>query len=283
MTEALRNAWHSPGGRRFRRNKSAILGLTLVLLLFSVAVFAPFLAGVAPDQQSWRQRLAPPSTEHWFGTDEFGRSVYARVVYGARISLLTGLIPVAVAAVVGTLIGLAAGFYRDWLDNLLMRLMDILLAFPSLLLALAVVGTLGPGLINAVIALSIVNIPQYARIVRSVVLSAREEDFVQAAQALGASDFRRLFKHIFPTTLGPLTVQATLGIGFAILGMAGLSFLGLGVQPPAPDWGEMLARARRFLPDAVWLAVYPGLAISVTVLGFNLLGDGLRDALDPRD
>lgn len=283
MTDVLYSFWHSPPARRFRRNKSALFGLALVLLLVFVAIFAPFLTDVAPDHQNWRQRLAPPSAEHWFGSDEFGRSVYARVIYGARVSLLTGITPVAIAAVIGTLIGLIAGFYRSWLDHVLMRLMDILLAFPSLLLALAVVGTLGPGLINAVIALAIVNIPQYARIVRSVVLSAREDDFVQAAQALGASDFRRLFKHIFPATLGPLTVQATLGIGFAILGMAGLSFLGLGVQPPTPDWGEMLSRARRFLPDAVWLAVYPGLAISVTVLGFNLLGDGLRDALDPRD
>jgi peptide/nickel transport system permease protein len=275
--------WRSPAVRRFRRNRTAVAGLVIIMLLLFVAAFAPYLADAPPDAQNWRQRLQPPSAEHPFGTDEFGRSMYSRVLYGSRISLLTGLLPVAVAAIIGTLIGLVAGYFRGRLDSVLMRVMDVLLAFPSLLLALAVVGALGPGLLNAVIAISLVNIPQYARIVRSVVLGAREEEYVQAAQALGSSHGRVLFKHIFPSTLGPLTVQATLGIGFAILAMAGLSFLGLGVQPPTSDWGEMLARGRRFLPDATWLLIFPGIAISLTVLGFNLLGDGLRDALDPRD
>jgi peptide/nickel transport system permease protein len=275
--------WRSPAVRRFKRNRTAVAGLVIILLLLLIALFAPYLASVPPDAQNWRQRLQPPSLEHPFGTDEFGRSMYSRVLYGSRISLLTGLLPVAVAAVFGTLIGLVAGYFRGRLDSVLMRVMDVLLAFPSLLLALAVVGALGPGLFNAVIAISLVNIPQYARIVRSVVLGAREEEYVQAAHALGGSHARVLFKHIFPSTLGPLTVQATLGIGFAILAMAGLSFLGLGVQPPTSDWGEMLARGRRFLPDATWLLVFPGIAISLTVLGFNLLCDGLRDALDPRD
>jgi peptide/nickel transport system permease protein len=203
------------------------------------------------------------------------------VIYGTRISLLTGLAPVALSLLLGTFIGLVAGFFGGRLDGVLMRLMDVLLAFPSLLLALAVVGALGPGLTNAILAIAIVNIPQYARIVRSVVLGTREEDFVQAARSLGATSPRIILRHVFPSTIGPLTVQATLGIGFAILAMSGLSFLGLGVQPPTADWGEMLARGRRFLPDATWLLIFPGAAISLTVLGFNLLGDGLRDALDP--
>lgn len=273
----------SPAVKRFFRNRMAVLGLVLVLALVAVAILAPVIADAPPARQNLRSRLQPPSAEHWFGTDEFGRSVFSRVVYGARVSLLTGTIPVLVAGTIGTLLGLLAGFYRGWLDSVLMRLMDVLLAFPSILLALAIVGTLGPGLTNAVIAVAIVSIPEYARIVRSVVLGAREEEFVQAATALGARSPRKMFKHILPTALGPLSVQASLGVGYAILSLAGLSFLGLGIQPPAADWGEMLNRGRDFLPDSSWLMVFPGLAISLTVLAFNLVGDGIRDALDPRD
>ena len=273
----------SPAVRRFFRNRMAVLGLVLVAALVLIALLAPYIADAPPARQNLRGRLLPPSAENWFGTDEFGRSVFSRVVYGARVSLLTGTIPVLVAGTIGTLLGLLAGFYRGWLDSVLMRVMDVLLAFPSILLALAIVGTLGPGLRNAVIAVAIVSIPEYARIVRSVVLGAREEEFVQAASALGARDLRKMFRHILPTALGPLSVQASLGVGYAILSLAGLSFLGLGIQPPAADWGEMLNRGRNFLPDSNWLLVFPGLAISVTVLAFNLLGDGLRDALDPRD
>ncbi len=277
-------AWlRSPAVKRFTRNRAALVGLALVLVLAAVALLAPVLAPYAPDAQNLRARLRPPSGEHWFGTDEFGRDILSRVLFGARVSLLTGLVPVLVAALIGSALGLVAGFYRGRLDAVLMRVMDVLLAFPSLLLALAVVGTLGPGLENAVIAVAIVGIPSYARIVRSVVIAAREEDFVTAAKALGARDPRLLLKHVLPSALGALSVQATLGIGFAILSMAGLSFLGLGVQPPTADWGEMLARGRRYLPGSPWLLLYPGAAISLTVLAFNLLGDGLRDALDPRD
>ena len=269
--------------RRFLRNRAAVVGLVLVVVLVVLALCAPLLAPYAPEAQNLRARLRPPSGAHWFGTDEFGRDILSRVLYGARISLLTGLVPVATGLLVGTSIGLLAGYYGGRLDNLLMRVMDVLLAFPSLLLALAVVGALGPGLANAVIAVAIVSVPGYARLARSVVIATREEEFVQAAKALGARDPRLLLRHVLPTTLGPLSVQATLGIGFAILSMAGLSFLGLGVQPPTSDWGEMLARGRRFLPDSPWLLLYPGAAISLTVLAFNLFGDGLRDALDPRD
>lgn len=280
---ARSNLLQAPPVRRFLRNRMAVLGLVIISLLVLVALLAPFIADQPPSEQNLRQRLQPPSAEHWFGTDEYGRSVFSRIVYGARVSLLTGTIPVLVAGVIGTLLGLLAGFYRGWLDNVLMRLMDVLLAFPSLLLALAIVGALGPGLTNAVIAVAIVSIPEYARIVRSVVLGTREEEFVQAASAVGVRTPGQLFRHILPSAFGPLSVQASLGVGFAILSLAGLSFLGLGIQPPAADWGEMLNRGRRFLPDSDWLLIFPGLAISVTVLGFNLLGDGIRDALDPRD
>ncbi len=273
----------APATRRFLRNRGAVVGLVLVVLLVLVALLAPWLAPYSPDAQRLSLRLRPPSPDHWFGTDEFGRDIFSRVLFGARISLLTGLVPVATGLVVGTAVGLLAGFYRGWLDDVLMRVMDVLLAFPSLLLALAVVGTLGPGLVNAVIAVAIVSVPGYARLARSVVIASREEEFVHAARALGANDPRLMLKHVLPSTIGPLTVQATLGIGFAILSMAGLSFLGLGVQPPTSDWGEMLSRGRRYLPDSYWLLLYPGLAISLTVLAFNLLGDGLRDAFDPRD
>jgi peptide/nickel transport system permease protein len=268
--------------RRFRRHPGSWVGGTIVVVLVLVALFAPYLADRPPNAQNLRVRLQPPSLEHPFGTDEFGRSVYSRVLHGTRVSLLTGLVPVLVALTIGSTIGLVAGYVRGRLDGVLMRIMDVLLAFPSLLLALAVVGTLGPGIVNAVIAIAIVDIPQYARLVRSVVLGAREEDYVHAARALGAGDARLMWLHVAPTAIGPVVVQSTLGIGFAILAIAGLSFLGLGVQPPVSDWGEMLARGRRFLPDASWLMIFPGLAVSVTVLGFNLLGDALRDALDPR-
>jgi peptide/nickel transport system permease protein len=251
-------------------------------LLVGAAVFAPWLADRGPSQQDLRARLQPPSLTQPFGTDEFGRSLYSRVLHGARVSLLTGLIPVVAALVLGSTLGLLAGFFGGRLEGAIMRVMDVLLAFPSLLLALAVVGTLGPGLVNAVIAIAVVEIPQYARLVRSVVLGTREEDFVHAARALGAGNARLMLRHVLPSAIGPIVVQATLGIGFAILAMAGLSFLGLGVQPPTADWGEMLARGRRFLPEATWLMVFPGVAVSLTVLAFNLLGDGLRDALDPR-
>ena len=274
--------WTAPATRRFRRNPGAWVGFVIVVGLVALAVFAPWIADRAPDAQNLRLRLRPPSGAHPFGTDEFGRSVLARVAYGARVSLLTGVVPVALALLIGSTIGLIAGFFRGRLDGALMRVMDVLLAFPSLLLALAVVGTLGPGLVNAVIAIAVVDVPQYARLVRSVVLGTREEEYVQAARALGAGNGRLMFRHVLPSAVGPIVVQATLGVGFAILAIAGLSFLGLGVQPPTSDWGEMLARGRRFLPDATWLMIFPGLAVSLTVLGFNLLGDGLRDALDPR-
>lgn len=271
-----------PRWRRLRRSPSAWIGGLLVVFVVLLAALAPLIADRPPDQQNLRARLRPPSAEQPFGTDEFGRSMLSRTVYGARISLLTGIAPVAMSLALGALIGLLAGFLGGRVDAVLMRLMDVLLAFPSLLLALAVVGTLGPGLLNAVIAISIVGVPEYARIVRSVVLASKEEEYVQAAGALGAGRWRVMWRHVMPNAIGPVVVQATLGIGFAIMAIAGLSFLGLGVQPPVSDWGEMLARGRRYLPGATWLMIFPGAAVSLTVLGFNLLGDAVRDVLDPR-
>lgn len=265
--------------RRFSGNRSAVVGLVIVLGLFLCALFAPLLVSRPPDDQDLLARLTAPSLAEPFGTDEFGRSVLSRVLYGSRLSLLSGLVPVVSALVIGTVLGLLSGYFRGWLDTLLMRTMDVLLAFPSLLLALGIVGALGPGFKNALIAVALVEIPQYARIVRSVVLGVREEDFVQASKALGAGNTRLIVRHLLPTTLPALMVQATLGVGFAILSMAGLSFLGLGVQPPIADWGQMLSSARTYMAGNGWLLLFPGLAISLTVLGFNLLGDGLRDAL----
>lgn len=265
-----------------RLGPSAWVGFALILFISLAAVFAPLLADRGPDRQDLRNRLKPPSAEQLFGTDEFGRSILSRTLYGARVSLLTGLAPVLVSLVLGSFLGLLAGYLGGRIDAVIMRVMDVLLALPSMLLALAVIGTLGPGLTNALIAISIVGLPEYARIVRSVVLSAKSEEYVEASRALGGSVWRTMLKHVFPNAIGPVVVQATLGVGGAIMAVAGLSFLGLGVQPPVSDWGEMLARGRRFLPDATWLMLFPGLAVSLTVLGFNLLGDALRDLLDPR-
>src|SRR5690625_460128 len=272
-----------PPLRRFLRNRMAVLGLIIIVLLVLIAVFAPVIADQPPAQQNLRERLQPPSSENWFGTDEYGRSVFSRSVHGAPVSLLTGTIPVLIAGVIGTLLGLLAGYYRGWLDNVLMRVMDVLLAFPSLLLALAIVGALGPGLTNAVIEVAIVSITEYARTVCTVVLGTREEVSVKAGSGVGVRMPVQPFRHVLLSAFGPRSLQPSPGVGFAILSLAGLSFLGLGIQPPAADWGEMLNRGRRFLPDADWLLIFPGLAISITVLGFNLLGDGIRDALDPRD
>jgi peptide/nickel transport system permease protein len=268
--------------KRFARHKLAVAGLITFLLLVLVSVLAPKLAPYDPNKQDWKARLQPPSAVHLFGTDEFGRDLFSRTLYGGRVSLAAGVVPVALGASAGTLIGLTAGFLGGRWDQLLMRLLDILLAFPGIFLALAVVGTLGPGLFNAMLAVAVVSIPGYARVVRGQVLTLRERDFVTAATAAGAGNLRILLRHLLPNILSPLLVQATLSIGFAILTTAGLSFLGLGTQPPTSDWGEMLASGRQYLPDAWWLEVFPGIFVMLAVLSVNLLGDGLRDFMDPR-
>ena len=257
------------------------LGVAIVLAAVLAAVAGPWLVPFDPAAQELALRLAGPSGAHWFGLDELGRDIFARVLSGARISLFVGLVVVGVSATIGTAMGAVAGYFGGRIDEAISRLIDILLAFPGLLLAIAMVAVLGPSLTNVVLALSMIGWVGYARLVRGQVLRARELDFVHAARALGATTPRILSRHIIPTALPAVTVQATLGMGGAILAEAALSFLGLGVQPPTPSWGTMLNYGRSHLLDAPHLTVFPGIAIAILVLGFNFLGDGLRDALDP--
>jgi peptide/nickel transport system permease protein len=257
------------------------VGAAIVLTALLAAVFGPALAPFDPADQQLALRLEGPTGLHWFGLDELGRDILARVLSGARISLLVGLVVVGVSATIGIAFGSVAGYFGGRIDEAISRVMDVLLAFPGLLLAIALVAVLGPSLTNVVLALSLIGWVGYARLVRGQVLRARELEFVQAARALGASTARILVRHVIPTTLPAVTVQATLGMGGAILAEASLSFLGLGVQPPTPSWGTMLSYGRAHLLDAPHLTIFPGLAIAVLVLGFNFLGDGLRDALDP--
>jgi peptide/nickel transport system permease protein len=259
----------------------ARVGAAIVLLAVVAAVFGPAFAPFDPAAQELALRLEGPTGAHWFGLDELGRDIFARVLSGARISLMVGLVVVGVSASIGILLGSIAGYFGGRIDEVISRVIDILLAFPGLLLAIAMVAVLGPNLVNVVLALSLIGWVGYARLVRGQVLRAREFEFVQAARALGATTPRILARHVIPTTLPAVTVQATLGMGGAILAEAALSFLGLGVQPPTPSWGTMLNYGRAHLLDAPHLTIFPGLAIAILVLGFNFLGDGLRDALDP--
>jgi peptide/nickel transport system permease protein len=259
----------------------ARVGAVIVAVAVLAAIVGPLLAPFDPAAQELALRLSGPTGAHWFGLDELGRDIFARVLVGARISLLVGLVVVGVSATIGILMGSVAGYFGGRIDEGISRVIDILLAFPGLLLAIALVAVLGPSLTNVVLALSVIGWVGYARLVRGQVLRARELEFVQAAKALGASTPRILVRHVIPTTLPAVTVQATLGMGAAILAEASLSFLGLGVQPPTPSWGTMLNYGRGHLLDAPHLTIFPGLAIAALVLGFNFLGDGLRDALDP--
>lgn len=253
-----------------------------MVVLIGMAALAPVLAPYDPLDQDLYRRLEPPSSANVFGTDDFGRDILSRVIYGARISLRIGLISISIALSVGTTLGLIAGYKGGWFDTAIMRLMDIMLAFPSILLAIAIVAVIGPGIDNVMVAVSIVMVPQYARLVRASVLSIREMAYVEAARALGARDFRILRSSVLPNCMAPLIVQSTLSLGTAILDAAGLSFLGLGAQPPTPEWGAMLSGGRELLLKAPWVMTFPGLAIFIVVLGLNLFGDGLRDALDPK-
>ena len=258
------------------------IGSAIVVLAVLAALLAPWMVPYDPASQELALRLAAPSWSHPFGLDELGRDILSRVLAGARISLLVGLVVVSVSAAVGVLLGALAGYFGGWLDEVISRAIDVLLAFPGLLLAIALVAVLGPSLRNVVLALSVIGWVGYARLVRGQVLRAREFDFVQAARALGAGTWRVLLRHVVPTTLPSVLVQATLGMAGAIIAEAALSFLGLGVQPPTPSWGTMLNGGRAHLLEAPHLTVFPGAAIALLVLGFNFLGDGLRDALDPR-
>jgi peptide/nickel transport system permease protein len=257
-------------------------GLIALLVIVLAAVSASQVSPYDPLKQDFRVERQAPSIQHPMGTDEFGRDVLSRVIWGARVSVLAGLIAASIALASGLVLGMMAAYYGGRADALIMRTMDVVLAFPYLLLAITVVAILGPGLLTAMIAIGIVYVPSYARVVRGAVLSVRAREYVEAARALGAADGRVMWHHVLPNALAPVIVQTTLSIGAAIVDTAGLSFLGLGTQPPTPDWGNMLSAGRSYVIDSPWIATFPGLAILVTVLAFNLMGDALRDALDPR-
>ena len=270
------------------RNKTGVAGLIIITIFVLCALFAPLIAPHDPLENALYEQLIPPvwdeggSSKNLLGTDDLGRDILSRLIYGARVSLMVGLVSVGIAVLFGTFFGAIAGFFGGWLDNVIMRFMDIILAFPGILLAIVIVAYLGPGLRNAMIAIGVINIPRFARIVRASVIEEYEKDYVLAARAVGARNRRIIFNSILPNCLAPIIVQASLGFGSAILDAAGLSFLGLGAQPPIPEWGAMIAMGRSMILRAWWVMTFPGIAILFGVLGFNLLGDGLRDALDPR-
>jgi peptide/nickel transport system permease protein len=268
--------------RRLLRRKAAMFGLFVIAVLAALALAAPLISPYDPDQQIWSAVRRAPSALHWFGTDDVGRDVLARVIYGARASLMAGVISVAIALLVGVPIGLIGGYVGGFVDALFGRIIDAMLACPFLILAIALAAFLGPSLGNAMIAIGITTMPIFMRLTRAQVMAVKVEDYVEAARAVGNPHWRIAAVHILPNILPALLVQATLSIAAAVIAEATLSFLGLGQQPPAPSWGSMLNVAQRFLVNAPWMAIWPGLAIFLTVLSFNLLGDGLRDALDPR-
>lgn len=268
--------------RQLRRNRGAIIGLMIVLAEIFIAVFAGWVAPHDPLQGSVRAALKPPSRTHLLGTDELGRDLLSRIIYGTRISLRIGLIAVAIAGGVGMSLGIVAGYDGGWVDEVIMRMIDMLMAFPGMLLALTIIAVLGPGLNNVMIAVGIGSIPSFTRVARGVVLSLKEEEYVLAARALGSSRGRILLRHIVPNVVPSMIVMATLRIATAILTSAGLSFLGLGAQPPTPEWGAILNTSRTYLRRGWWFFTFPGLAIMITVVSMNLLGDGVRDALDPK-
>ena len=267
--------------RKIMRNPSAVVGLCILLLLVVVSIAGPFLVE-SPYEQNTAVKLMPPSAEHWFGTDDFGRDVFSRIVTGAHYSLLAGFISVILGLTGGLLLGAFAGFYGGLLDQILMTVCDILLAFPSVLLAMAIVMVMEPGIYTPMVAVGISSIPVFARLVRALFMSLRESCFVEAVRSAGAGDLRIIFRHLLPNSIGPIIIQATLRIGSSILLAATLSFLGLGAQPPTPEWGAMLSAARNYVWTASYLALIPGIAITITVVAVNLIGDALRDYLDPR-
>lgn len=267
---------------RFRANRFALVGVCIVLLLFLLSFLAPYITPYSPDDLDAYHVLLPPSKFHWLGTDELGRDVLTRIIYGARISLKVGFVAVGIATIIGTTAGLLAGYFGKWVDQCLMRTVDIMLCFPTFFLILAVIAMLEPSIWYIMIIIGLTGWMGVARLVRAEVLSLRERDFIMAARAMGASHFRIIFRHILPNALSPVLVAATLGVGGAILTESALSFLGIGVQPPVPSWGNMLTSGKDYLEFAWWLSLFPGLAILLTVISYNLVGEGLRDALDPR-
>lgn len=274
--------------KHFKKNRSAVLGFFIALMLVAFALFSPLIATHLPNVQDLSARLIPPfwneggSAQHLLGTDDFGRDLFSRIVYGARISIMVGTISVSISLFFGLLMGVFAGYYGKWVDAIIMRLVDMMLSVPAILLAIVIVSILGPSLYNAMIAIGIVGIPTYARIVRGSILAEKEKEYVIASRVNGSNNLRLMFKVILPNCTTPIIVQATMGFASAVLEAAGLSFLGLGAQPPTPEWGAMLADSLQFITTAPWMIFYPGLAIFLTVLGFNLMGDGLMDVLDPK-
>ncbi len=268
--------------RRLRQNPGSMIGLALLIIIATMAILAPWVTRYDPVEIVASERLKPPSVQYWMGTDAFGRDIYTRIVYGGRISLQVGIISVSIAATMGVTGGLLAGYFGGWTDSFIMRLADITLAFPGILLALVVIAILGPSLFNAMIAVGIAAAPTYARVTRGLVLKTKATTYVEAAVAVGSPPSRVIMRHILPNILGSLIVVATLGVAGAIIAGAALSFLGLGARPPTPEWGLILSEGRSYLRHASWITTFPGLAIMLTVLSINLLGDGLRDALEPR-
>lgn len=269
----------------FRRSYSSMAGLIIVAIFLIIAAIGPWIVPFPEDALGaihLERKLEPPSATHWFGTDEVGMDIYSRVIIGARTTLYIGLTITGIAMLIGVPLGLIAGIGGTWVRESIMRVTDVFLSIPGLILAIAIVGALGPGILNAMIALSLVWWPGYVRLVQSKALSVRNETYVEAARSIGASNFRILFMHILPNCMSPIVVKASMDMGMAILGAASLGFLGLGAQPPYPEWGAMISIGKNYLPDWWWYSLFPGLAIYLTVLGFNLLGDGLRDMLDPK-
>lgn len=272
-----REIWHA-----LRRNRRAMLGLTFIILLVLVAVFANFIAPYGMRQQNLSNALQSPNMTHWLGTDDLGRDVLSRLIYGTRISLTVGVSAVFVALIVGGILGVLSGYYKGWIDTLIMRFCDILLSIPSILLAIAIVASLGSSLENMIMAIGLSNIPVFARIIRAGVMSVKEKQFIEAGEALGASDGLIIFKHILPNIMSPIIVQSSMGIATAILSAVGLGFIGLGLEASVAEWGTMLNAGRGYIRTHSYLTLYPGLVIMITILSFNLLGDGIRDAIDPK-
>ncbi len=270
--------------RHFKKNKAAIAGLILIILFICMAIFAPLIGDYQDDalKMNVRERLQAPNLDNWFGTDEFGRDIFIRIVYGTRISLFVGIISVSIALSFGGLLGSIAGYYGGKIDNVIMRILDVILAIPAILLAITIVAALGASILNLMIAIGIANIPGFARVVRASILSVKDQEYIEAARAIGAKDHTIILKHVLPNSMAPIIVFATLKVATAIMATASLSFIGLGVQPPTPEWGSMLAGGRSYIRDQMYIVLYPGLAIVLSVLSLNLIGDGLRDALDPK-
>lgn len=268
--------------KRLIKNKAAVVGGLLIIVFILTGIVGPYFTWLDPNATQITNKLAPPSTEHWFGTDNYGRDIFTRIIHGMSITMKVGFFSVALGGVIGVFLGIISGYYGGKMDTFIMRVMDVILAFPGILLALAIVSVLGGSIQNVIIAVGIFSVPAFARIVRGSTLSVRKLEYIDAVKALGASDARIIFKHILPNVLSPIIVQATLRIATAVLTASGLSFLGLGAQPPTPEWGAMLSEGRAYMHQAPHLVLFPGVMIVLFVLAFNVFGDGLRDALDPK-